>query len=114
MRTRTLFLAAALLAALAAAPEAQAWGAYHVGYTHVGPGGAYHYGRTTAVGPYGAYSAGHVGGYGAYGGAYRYGYHYNYGGGPYTGTVHYAYHYGGYPYGGYSASGMRIGYYRGW
>ncbi len=64
--------------------KAQAWGAYHVGYTHVGPNGVQHYGRTVGVGPYGAYSGGRygaVGGYGAYGarygaaygGAYRYG-----------------------------------------
>ena len=72
----------AAAAMLMTAAQAQAWGAYHVGYTHVGPEGVQHYGRTVGVGPYGAYSGAHYGSYGAYGGyrgasygsAYRYGY----------------------------------------
>ena len=61
-------LCIALIAAaamLATASQAHAWGAYHVGYTHVGPEGVQHYGRTAAVGPYGAYSGAHYGAYGA-------------------------------------------------
>src|SRR4051794_8747464 len=60
--------AVAVLALLATPSGAGAWGAAHVGYTHVGPNGVYHAGRTAAVGPGGAYSGGHAGAYG-YGGA---------------------------------------------
>jgi len=60
-----------VLAALVTAGEAQAWGAYHVGYTHVGPAGVYHYGRTAAVGPYGGAYARMP--YSGYAGAYGYG-----------------------------------------
>jgi hypothetical protein len=113
MLRKSLALAIAIgLAAFLTPAKAHAWGAAHVGYTHVGPNGVYHYGRTAAVGPYGAYSGAHVGGYG-YGGAYHYGgayggygdaYHYNtgYGG---------AYHYGTVPAGEY---GYRAGVYRRW
>lgn len=80
MLRNTLVVALAmLLASVLASSKAQAWGGYHVGYTHVGYGGIYHAGYTR-VGGYGAY--------GAYGG-YRYGdYGYRYGG--------YRYGYGGY------------------
>jgi hypothetical protein len=92
---------------LGVAAEAQAWGGYHFGYTHVGPGGVQHWGRTGFAGPYGAYSGGRYGAYGAYGGyhaGYGYGAHYGgYGG----------YHYGGYGYGG-AYGGYRAGYYRAW
>lgn len=108
MLRKTLFLAcAALLVALAMAPEAQAWGAAHVGYTHVGPGGVQHWGRTAAVGPYGAYAGGHAGAYGRYGGAY----HAGYGGAAFGGGYH---AYGGYHYGGYGSGGARYGYVRRW
>jgi hypothetical protein len=41
--------------ALALTPsEVDAYGAGHVGYTHVGPNGAYHTGTTVAAGPGGA------------------------------------------------------------
>lgn len=60
-------LVATAIAALTPA-TAEAWGAIHTGYTHVGYGGVQHYGRTTAYGPYGAYHGYHAGGYG-------YGYH---------------------------------------
>ena len=63
----------AVAATLLTSTKAQAWGAYHVGYTHVGPEGVQHYGRTAAVGPYGAYSGGHYGAYGA-SGSYHAGY----------------------------------------
>jgi hypothetical protein len=86
--------AAALVAVLVTTSQARAWGAAHVGYTHVGYGGVQHYGHTTAVGPYGAYSGSHYGSYGA-GGAYHYGtgagYHY----GGYGGASYGGYHYGG-------------------
>jgi hypothetical protein len=87
---------AALLASLALSSEARAWGAYHVGYTHVGPAGDYHWGRT-----------------GAYGGGYD---RYRYGGSHY-GSYGYggAYHYDGYHYGGYGYGGAyRYGYRRRW
>lgn len=99
MLHRIFFLTCiALLVLLATSSQAQAWGGYHYGYTHVGPYGAYHVGSTA--------------GYGGYGGAYRSGgaYHYGYGG---YGGYHYGgYHYGGYPYGGYG--GYRAGYVRYW
>src|SRR5262252_7824474 len=98
---RNLFIAAAAAAAITLLTPAplDAWGGFHVGYTHVGPAGVYHAGRTAAVGPYGGHSAAHVGGYG-YGG-YHYGYH------PY-GTGYY----GGYRYG---AGGVYAGgVYRRW
>ena len=91
-------------ATLLLAPEAQAWGGFHVGFTHVGYGGIQHYGRTFAAGPYGMYSGGHVSGFG-YGGAYHYGRTGFYGGG--------GYHYGGYHYGSYGG-GYHYGYYRRW
>ena len=43
----------AALAALLMPSRAAAWGAAHVGYTHVGPNGVYHTGRTVAAGPSG-------------------------------------------------------------
>ena len=116
MLHRYLLVATAVLfATLLTATDVQAWGAYHAGYTHVGPGGVYHYGRTAAVGPYGAYSGGHAGFYGAGGGAYHAGYGAHYGGyggyHPYTPSYG-GYHYGGVGYGGYG--GYRGGYYRRW
>ena len=87
---KAFFLSLAVILGTAAmAGDAQGWGAYHVGYTHVGPAGAYHVGRTAAVGPYGgAYArvpgpAGYAGAYGyggfraggVYGGAYRGGFY---------------------------------------
>src|SRR5579884_151841 len=64
----------AALAALLMPSKVDAWGAAHVGYTHVGPGGVYHAGRTVAAGPGGVYAGGRTGAYGAYGGVYRGGY----------------------------------------
>jgi hypothetical protein len=124
MLRKTVFLMlAAPLVALLITPEARAWGRIHVGYTHVGYGGAYHYGRTVGVGRYGgAYSFGHVGGIGAYGGSYHAGYggvRYGYGGvggydaySPYGATS--AYRYGGYHYGGVYGTGYAGGVYRAW
>ena len=64
----------AALAALLMPSKVDAWGAAHVGYTHVGPGGVYHTGRTVAAGPGGVYAGGRTGAVGAYGGTYRAGY----------------------------------------
>jgi hypothetical protein len=104
MLRKTVFLAVlAVLFLLASSTKAHAWGAYHVGFTHVGYGGVYHYGRTYVGG---------LGYRGLYGG-YRYGYgglygaHYRYGYGGYYGTP--AYGEGGY-YGGYRlANQLRYG-----
>ena len=88
MLLKNLCLAlAAAVAMLIVSPKAQAWGAYHVGYTHVGPAGVQHYGRTVGVGPYGVSSSARYGAYGANasyrtgaiygagaGSTYRYGY----------------------------------------
>jgi hypothetical protein len=93
MLRKTLSLAlAVLLATLVTSSKAQAWGGFHVGYTHVVYGGIYHPGYTR-VGGYG---------YDRYGGLYRGGY----------GGLHGGYNYGGlgtYPCGDYV--GGRFGYY---
>ena len=64
----------AALAALLMPSKVDAWGAAHVGYTHVGPGGVYHTGRTVAAGPGGVYAGGRTTAVGAGGGVYRAGY----------------------------------------
>src|SRR5262249_12798046 len=84
--------AVAVLAALLMPSKADAWGAAHVGYPHVGPGGVYHAGRTVAAGPGGVYAGGRAGGVGYGGGAYRAGY---------GGAVGYGGGYGGVYRGGY-------------
>jgi hypothetical protein len=90
---------------LATSSKAQAWGGYHIGYTHVGPFGVQHYGRTIGVGPYGGvYGGVHVG---AFGGVYRAGYGYGgiYGAGYYPWGL-----YGGYyPYAPYYDGGYAVG-----
>jgi hypothetical protein len=109
MLSKIITLAAvAALAILLMPSRADAWGAAHVGYTHVGPGGVYHTGRTVAAGPRGVYAGGRTGAYGAYGGGYRAGYRgaVGYGGGYYGGAA-----YGGGYYGG-GAYGARYGYIR--
>ena len=104
MLHRTIALALSSTAALLiTASEAQAWGAVHAGYTHVGPAGVQHYGYTAARGPYGGYSAGHVSAYGYGGGAYRAGYGY----GGYGGYNVYS---PGYGYGGAAVGGYHYGY----
>jgi hypothetical protein len=109
----------ATAATLLTSSRAHAWGAYHVGYTHVGAGGVEHYGRTVGVGPYGAYSGGHVGAYGYGGASYHAGYGYGERYGSY-GSYHYAASpYGGSYYGGMSSAGLyggaySAGVYRGW
>ena len=104
MLRKTLFLGLAAVLALAlSASKVQAWGGYHVGYTHVGPAGVEHWGHTAGYGPYGGFSTGHAGAYG-YGG-----YHAGYGYGDRYGAYGGAYHYGYSPYGGYAAGGFRAG-----
>ena len=66
--------AVAVLAALLTPSKVDAWGAAHVGYTHVGPRGVSHTGRTAVAGPRGAAVGGRTGAVGAGGGAYRAGY----------------------------------------
>jgi hypothetical protein len=108
LRKSLVIAIVATVAALLTPSDARAWGGYHVGYTHVGPSGVYHYGRTAAVGPYGAYGGAHSD-FRGYGGAdYRTGYA---GGYRYDTGYGGAYHYGTMPYGGYGAAG---GYYRRW
>jgi hypothetical protein len=102
MKRHLLILACAVtMLLLGTVSKAQAWGAYHVGYTHVGAGGVEHYGATYARGPYGGYGGARYGAYGAEGGVYRGGYG---AGGAYGG-----YHYGGAYGGGYAAGGYHYG-----
>jgi hypothetical protein len=97
----------AALAVLLAPSVVDAYGAAHVGYTHVGPNGVYHTGATAVAGPRGDYAGGHTGAYGyggaqyhagygaaaGYGGAAAGGYHYTtgYAGGAAVGGAHYEY-----------------------
>jgi len=96
----------AAVAALLTPSLAQAYGAAHVGYTHVGPNGVYHTGETVARGPGGnVYAGGHTTAAG-YGGAYHTG-GATYGGGAYGG-YHYSAGYsgvGGVRYGGTTTYG---------
>jgi hypothetical protein len=104
--------AVAGLIALLVPAKVDAYGAAHVGYTHVGPNGVYHAGATAATGPSGGYgkagaeysseNGGVHAGYGGaavggYGGAAAGGYHYTTGysgvagGGAAVGGAHYEY-----------------------
>lgn len=76
--TRNSILAVALAIALTAsyAQEAQAWGAFHRGYTHVGPYGAYHVGVNRVATPWGVRTTDNVRGVGP--GGYHVGYAYGY------------------------------------
>src|SRR5947199_9066001 len=95
-------LAVAALAALLMPSKVDAYGAAHVGYTHVGPSGVQHYGATEAYGRGGAYGGEHASAYGASGGAYHAGY-----GGAGRG-YHSGYHYpGGAGPGGYHQRSVR-------
>jgi hypothetical protein len=89
---------AAFLAAVLVPSVVHAYGAAHVGYTHVGPGGVYHTGRTVAAGPGGVYAGGRTTAVGA-GGGYR-------SGGAAVGG------YGGAAAGGYRYGGAAVGGYR--
>jgi hypothetical protein len=99
----------AALAVLLAPSEARAYGAAHVGYTHVGPNGVYHTGETAVAGPGGVAATGRTtaAGYGgteyrsgaaygvdrggAYGAAGDYRYAPSYGGTAVGGEVRYGY-----------------------
>lgn len=104
LRNVLLAVGAAALTTLMTPGGASAWGARHVGYTHVGPAGVQHVGRTAVAGPYGyrvggsGYSSsfGGAAGY-RYGGAGAYGYH----GASYAGGYRYATPYGTYGAGAY-------------
>jgi hypothetical protein len=103
-----LVLVLAALAALLTPSLASAYGAAHVGYTHVGPNGVYHEGATVgggAGGYGGSYHAGYAGGYG---GTTHVGYESGYHVGP-EGGVHGGYTYNaGYSGGaGYGATNYR-------
>jgi hypothetical protein len=112
-----LLVLAATAVVLVMSSRAWAWGAFHAGYTHFGPGGAYHVGRTVGVGPYGGFHYGGVYGgvgyRGYYGGlpAYR---GITYYGDPYAGYYYAPSYYTGYPYGGFYGAGYRAGVYRAW
>src|SRR5262249_28853019 len=73
---KTLLLSAtiAVVWLLSTPRELNAYGARHIGYTHVGPSGVYHAGRTVGYGPGGAFATGHTGAYGYGGNYYRGGY----------------------------------------
>jgi len=112
----------AAVASLWAPAKAEAYGACHTGYTHVGPNGCYHTGSTAVSGPGGTYGRTSTGGAyhtgGAYGGAYHTGgaygatYHAGYGGASVTGGgYHYTTGYSGYS-GGAAAGGYHYGYVR--
>jgi hypothetical protein len=95
MKLTGLVLASAAAVALTPA-AADAYGAAHVGYTHVGPNGVYHTGATaTANGGYHTSTGYHS--TNPYGG----GYHYGATSSPYGG----GYHYGATGYGGYGGGG---------
>ena len=68
---KTMFPIALLAAALVTPSVANAYGAAHVGYTHVGPNGVYHTGETVAHGPGGTAATGHTTAYGAGGASYH-------------------------------------------
>jgi hypothetical protein len=108
----SLATCAAALTLLAIPANTDAYGAAHFGYTHVGPAGVYHTGRTYASGPGGVYAGGRTGAYGYGGAAYSGGFHYgattypSYGGVHYGATYNSGYrytpsYYGGASYGGY-------------
>ena len=97
------FTAALIGAALLSPAPVDAYGAAHVGYTHVGPNGVQHYGETAYRGPNSAGYAQHASAYGA-NGAYHAGSGaavahpgypaagaYHYGGTAAAGGYHYAY-----------------------
>jgi len=94
---------AVIILSLMATSEVQAWGGFHVGYTHVGYGGVEHWGRTGISTPYGSYYGGRTAAYGRYGGVYHSGYGYGAG---------YGYGYGG--AGAYRYDGYHAGYYGGY
>jgi hypothetical protein len=106
-----LLAVVAALAALLMPSPVSAYGAAHVGYTHVGPNGVYHTGDTAVRGPGGTYAGGRTDAYGSGGAVYRGGYDYRAGyGGAYgaAGGYRYTPAYSGAAYGG----AYRFGYVR--
>lgn len=103
-----LLLAASALTALVASTRVDAYGAAHVGYTHVGPNGVYHTGETVAAGPGGVYAGGRTTAAG-YGGVYRGGAVATPYGAAYGGA---AYHYSPSYYGRTAYGGASYGYVR--
>jgi hypothetical protein len=96
-----MFIAGVVAAVLVAPAPVDAYGAAHVGYTHVGPSGVQHYGQTAHRGPNSSGYVAHrsaAGANGAYhggeayhtGGAAAGGYH-NTGATAAGGSYHYAY-----------------------
>lgn len=104
-----LFAAAVVMSAVLAPSEAKAYGAAHVGYTHVGPNGVQHYGATAVSRPGGTYGGYRATGVSAGGGAYSAGYRGVSGGGGAVGGYHYDYRYSG---GAAAGGGYRYGYVR--
>lgn len=93
-KTMTGLMAVAVAAALLTPAEVDAYGAAHVGYTHVGPNGVYHTGETVARGPNGYAATGRTTAVGAGGGAYHAGYGGAAAGGAAAGGYHYDTRYG--------------------
>jgi hypothetical protein len=100
MLNKMIVIAVIVATSLMTPAKVDAYGACHVGYTHVGPNGVQHYGETAYRGPnssgyaqhgsaYGAGGAYHAGSGAAYGGAYGGAYHYS--GGTAAGGYHYNY-----------------------
>jgi hypothetical protein len=107
-----MLVVAGAVAALLTPSEAAAYGAAHVGYTHVGPNGVYHTGETAVSGPRGSYETGRTTAVGAGGGAYHSEQgagRTEYGGGAYGGA---SYHYSPSYYGGAAAGGAHYDYVR--
>jgi hypothetical protein len=107
-----LLVAAGALAALLTPAQAGAYGAAHVGYTHVGPNGVYHTSETAVSGPGGTAVGGHTTAAGAGGGTYHAGYAggtTGSGGAAYGGA---SYHYSPSYYGGAAAGGAHYEYVR--
>ena len=69
LRKTVILGATAMVVTLLTSGTAHGWGAFHAGFTHIGPAGAFHYGTTSVGGPYGAYSGAHYGAVGAGGGS---------------------------------------------
>src|SRR5258707_15305560 len=70
MLNKLVVIMMCLSASLLTPSKVDAYGAAHVGYTHVGPNGVQHYGATAVHGPGGTYPGQHGSAYGA-GGAYH-------------------------------------------
>jgi hypothetical protein len=107
-----MLLVVAALGALLMPTPVDAYGAAHVGYTHVGPNGVYHTGETAVSGPGGTYAGGRTTAVGAGGGVYHEGGAVGttgYGGAAYGGA---SYHYSPSYYGGTAAGGAAYGYVR--